>query len=130
LDFLPEVTEHFPDKGAHLVRYYDWYSHRQRGIRKKGRKAGQAESGNLSIDRSPVEAQQSLTDDGSTWAMLIKRVYEVDPLECPCCGGQMKIVSFIERCGGRRNRADSPPLRPAGRTTPNQHRCALATPLV
>jgi len=34
----------------------------------------------------------------STWAMLIKRVYEVDPLACPCCGGQMKIVSFIERC--------------------------------
>ena len=33
----------------------------------------------------------------STWAMLIQRVYEVDPLECPCCGGQMKIVSFIER---------------------------------
>ena len=30
--------------------------------------------------------------------MLIKRVYEVDPLECPCCGSQMKIVSFIERC--------------------------------
>jgi hypothetical protein len=29
--------------------------------------------------------------------MLIKRVYEVDPLECPCCGGRMKIVSFIER---------------------------------
>ena len=29
--------------------------------------------------------------------MLIKRVYEVDPLECPHCGGQMKIVSFIER---------------------------------
>ena len=34
----------------------------------------------------------------STWAKLIKRVYEVDPLVCPCCGGQMKIVSFIERC--------------------------------
>ena len=32
--------------------------------------------------------------------MLIKRVYEVDPLECPCCGGQMKIVTFIERCQG------------------------------
>ena len=89
----------------HLVRYYGWYSHRQRGIREKGRKAGQAESGNLSIDRSSVEAQQSLTDDanpgdGSRWAMLIKRVYEVDPLGCPCCGGRMKILSFIERCGG------------------------------
>jgi hypothetical protein len=30
--------------------------------------------------------------------MLINRVYEVDPLECPKCGGAMKIVSFIERC--------------------------------
>ena len=28
--------------------------------------------------------------------MLIKRVYEVDPLACPHCGGQMKVVAFIE----------------------------------
>jgi len=28
--------------------------------------------------------------------MLIKRVYEVDPLSCPQCGGRMKVVSFIE----------------------------------
>ena len=33
----------------------------------------------------------------STWAMLIKRVYEVNPLECHECGGAMKIISFIER---------------------------------
>ena len=29
--------------------------------------------------------------------MLIKRVYEIDPLQCPKCGGAMKIISFIER---------------------------------
>jgi DNA-binding helix-hairpin-helix protein with protein kinase domain len=29
--------------------------------------------------------------------MVIKRVYEVDRLACPCCGGEMKIISFIER---------------------------------
>ena len=29
--------------------------------------------------------------------MLIKRVYEVDPLACPECGGAMAIISFIER---------------------------------
>ena len=29
-------------------------------------------------------------------SMLIKRIYEVDPLSCPECGSQMKIVSFIE----------------------------------
>ena len=30
------------------------------------------------------------------WAILIQRVYEVDPLICPKCGGTMKILSFIE----------------------------------
>jgi hypothetical protein len=28
--------------------------------------------------------------------MLIQRVYQVDPLICPHCGGAMKIVAFIE----------------------------------
>ena len=28
--------------------------------------------------------------------MLIKRVYELDPMVCPQCGGQMKVVAFIE----------------------------------
>ena len=28
--------------------------------------------------------------------LLIKRVYEVDPLSCPQCGGPMKVVAFIE----------------------------------
>ena len=28
--------------------------------------------------------------------MLIKRVYQADPLLCPNCGGTMKIIAFIE----------------------------------
>jgi hypothetical protein len=28
--------------------------------------------------------------------MLIKRVYEVDPLTCPQCGGVMRVVAFLE----------------------------------
>jgi hypothetical protein len=31
-----------------------------------------------------------------TWAALIKCVYEVDPLKCPKCGGEMRIVPFID----------------------------------
>jgi len=27
---------------------------------------------------------------------MIRKVYEVDPLCCPPCGGQMRIISFIE----------------------------------
>ena len=30
------------------------------------------------------------------WAAMIKRVWQVDPLLCPRCGGAMNIVSFIE----------------------------------
>jgi hypothetical protein len=29
------------------------------------------------------------------WAALVKRVYEVDPLEYPECGNDMKIIAFI-----------------------------------
>jgi hypothetical protein len=28
--------------------------------------------------------------------MLIKRIYQADPLLCPQCGGTMKIIAFIE----------------------------------
>ena len=31
-----------------------------------------------------------------TWAMLIKRVYEVDPLSCPRCVTEIKVVAFID----------------------------------
>ena len=29
------------------------------------------------------------------WAVLIARIYEVFPLVCPICGGQMRIIAFI-----------------------------------
>jgi hypothetical protein len=29
------------------------------------------------------------------WAVLIARIYEVIPLLCPLCGGQMRIIAFI-----------------------------------
>ena len=68
LDFLAEVTQHIPDKGEHLVRYYGWYSHRRRGMRAKPRQEGVAEheaesaipadsgeSGHIVIDRSALD---------------------------------------------------------------------------
>jgi hypothetical protein len=29
------------------------------------------------------------------WAVLIARIYEVFPLLCPKCGGQMHLIAFI-----------------------------------
>jgi ribosomal protein L37AE/L43A len=30
-----------------------------------------------------------------SWAQLIKRIYEVDPLVCPSCGSEMKVIAPI-----------------------------------
>ena len=60
-------------------------------MRKKAEVEASAES--LAEDAASVTAA---TRCSQTWAMLIKRVYEVDPLCCPECGGEMKVVSFIE----------------------------------
>ncbi len=91
LDFLAEFTQHIPPKDSHLIRYYGWYSNKSRGMRKKAEAEALDESS--SEDTSSATAA---TRSSQAWAMLIKRVYEVDPLSCPECGGQMKVVSFIE----------------------------------
>ncbi len=30
------------------------------------------------------------------WARLVQKIYEVDPLICPQCQGDMRIIAFIE----------------------------------
>ena len=84
LDFLAQVTQHIPDKNQHLSRYYGWYSNVSRGKRAKGKGKQYRET----YVRPASEAHKR-------WAMLIKQVYEVDPFECPECGGEMKVIAFI-----------------------------------
>jgi uncharacterized glyoxalase superfamily protein PhnB len=55
------------------------------------RKAAASSSSILTTDHRPLTTMVS-----QTWAMLIKRVYEVDSLACPKCGGVMKVHAFIE----------------------------------
>ena len=53
----------------------------------------------MARDTTPTSCRQD--DDEFTqrvrlsWAKLIRRVYEVDPLLCPFCGAEMKILAFI-----------------------------------
>jgi hypothetical protein len=43
-----------------------------------------------------VEPQRfSRADARRRWAELIRLVYEVDPLECPRCGGEMRVIALI-----------------------------------
>jgi hypothetical protein len=96
-EFLARVIMHIPEPRRHLVRYYGWYSNVSRGKRRKAA----AENGDVGgVDAGPdsrtarAEARDARALRRS-WAQLIKRVYEVDPLVCPSCGSEMKVIAFI-----------------------------------
>ena len=91
LDFLAAVTAHIPDAWEHLTRYYGWYSSVSRGKRIKAGLEERAGEQVAVADESPGGKAAR-----RNWAKFIKKVYEVDPLLCPDCGGMMKIVAFIE----------------------------------
>ena len=73
LDFLAEVTQHIPDKGSHLVRYYGWYSNKSRGMRAKA-VAGADTAAADSEEDAPYKVLSRMR-----WAALIKRVYACPP---------------------------------------------------
>ena len=98
LDFIAEVTQHLPNPGEHLVRYYGWYSNKSRGLRaKQARQAQDQGAGSAQSPSGRSADTPGLRRRRMRWAELIRRVYEVDPLLCPKCGGTMKVIAFIER---------------------------------
>jgi len=71
-----------------VVRYYGYYSNVLRGKRQKEDQD----------DRMPfiLEPGVSTKEYRKNCAMLIQKIYEVDPLTCPKCQGRMRIIAFIE----------------------------------
>jgi len=92
LEFLALLSSHIPKKYESLTRYYGHYSCRARGERKK-REVAQAKDSSDSF--APISVEPS-NKASSSWAACIKRIYEVDPLECPRCKGQMRIIAFVQ----------------------------------
>ncbi len=99
-EFIAAITQHIPDKSFQMVRYYGWYSSRSRGERIK---AGVFRPGDepASPEGHPeaivldVSEHQPRRVPSKTWRELIKKIWEVDPLSCPRCGCEMKIISLI-----------------------------------
>lgn len=86
LEFLALLSSHIPKPYESLSRYYGHYSCGARGERRKR--------------LVPVSVTEELKElngkPSSSWATLIKRVYEINPLECPKCKGTMRVVAFIQ----------------------------------
>jgi hypothetical protein len=85
LEFIARVTSHIPDKGQVMVRYYGLYANAHREKVKKALIP--------STLRMAEEEPKPVPSKG--WAAMIRKVYEVDPMVCPKCGGTMKIIAFI-----------------------------------
>jgi len=82
------------------VRYYGWYSNRGRGEREKRKQA------TVNLPEVPTRVEIIAVSDyrpknipSPQWRECIKKVWEVDPLTCPKCGSEMKIISFINETG-------------------------------
>ena len=121
LELVHALCQQVPDKGMHLVRFYGAYSNRRRGAlrRLRGEVEG-APAGDGTLGPRPKAAALAATPAGSgsatasagpgradrpptaaevaravSWAKLLRKVFEVDPLRCPRCGGSMAVIAWI-----------------------------------
>lgn len=102
-DFVHAVVSQVPDRGQHMVRYYGVYSCR---ARKKWReKIGCAEAksaaGRLRLEwalpreRGAGRMPAASNSNRASWARLLKKIFEIDPLLCPRCHVPLQLVSVI-----------------------------------
>jgi hypothetical protein len=88
LEWLAAMCSHVPNRGEQMVRYYGYYSNLSRGKREK-----QNKDNDITYILGP---EDSAKECRKNWARLIQKIYEVDPLTCPKCSGEMKVISVIE----------------------------------
>jgi hypothetical protein len=93
LEMLARLCQHIPPPGFHTTRLYGAYSNRTRAARDRVLTAGHgSEPDNHDADASPLTP--SRRERRRQWARLIAKVFEVDPLRCPC-GAAMRIIAVI-----------------------------------
>jgi hypothetical protein len=117
--FLARVVTQLPEPRKHSIRYYGYYAAVVRAKRRRAMaeaEASMAAAGNDAVGndasktrgegdavRSLVAGHSAVASEPDTaerkqlrksWAALIRRVYEVDPLLC-ACGATMRIVAII-----------------------------------
>jgi len=98
LEFLAELQQHIPDMWEQTTRYFGKYAARTRAAERRQNELKQKLlRRNNSVDEGIIAPLEPPAKASSSWASLIKRVYEVDPLVCDKCGGAMKIVAFLQQ---------------------------------
>jgi hypothetical protein len=94
LEFIARVTDHIPEPGQQLIRNWGYYSNVSRAQRRCDAEfeSPQKQEG-ADIDQQDADGWRRRRK--LTWAKLIQKVYEIDPLLCRFCRTEMKIIEFI-----------------------------------
>ena len=94
LEWIHRITMHIPDTGRHGQRYYGAYSNRARAAIPSAGGDSAACAADAQADTHNSDNSDVSKEARSTWARLLKKIFEVDPLLCTC-GARMRIISFI-----------------------------------
>jgi hypothetical protein len=88
MEFIRRLTWHIPDARTHQVRYYGAYANRSRALYR---------ATDETTSPKPVAGKEAEPRPKcrASWARLIRRVFECDPLTCVRCGARMRIVAFL-----------------------------------
>ena len=93
LEFILLLQRHIPNKGEILVRYYGWYANASRGKRKPDHGEDDDDASEITVDDDCPGKKECR----KRWAAMIRKIYDKDPLICPRCGSEMRIIAFIDQ---------------------------------
>jgi len=123
-EFLARLLQHVPEPRLHQVRYYGHYSNIARS-RRAADEGGEEVAADPEVHEPGAAQRRRLR---RSWAQLIRRIYEVDPLTCTECGGEMRIIAFLLDPAVVRKILDHLATRPGrSRGPPGSHGALTAT---
>ena len=102
-EFVGRVAALVPHPRKHMVRYYGALGPRS-PLRAAVTAATRDRATNAELERghgvTPAakvarEARRAASAAGRAWAACLRKIFEVDPVKCVKCGGEMKLVAVI-----------------------------------
>jgi hypothetical protein len=101
-DFLAAAIDHIPPRGQQTIRSYGLYSNKSRGMPLPSAALTEPAGQQHPAAKPPIVPPPPKVTARAMrplWRDLILRVWEADPLQCPCWKSTMKVVDTFFRAG-------------------------------
>jgi hypothetical protein len=102
IDFLAAAINHIPPCGHQTIRYYGLYSNKRRGMPRPSAAVTESAGEKQPAAKPPIVPPPPKVTARAMrplWRDLILRVWDADPLQCPCCKSTMQVVDTLFRAG-------------------------------